>query len=232
MGRLQFFELLAPRRGFESSSQGTMDPEAAFRILSERTQCDHGPCNHHAPLPKAELLPETSPELAAELETLDVCELLLRFKGVQEGRVAVYRQFENGFQQLLDNQNLEEYQEHCAATTREFGGISMEIRAVESRLREISSEEGSLQLTAAEHIRTLQLHEKEKLQLTAAMQIARQRRASAMLLEETNEENMAQFEGLVEREITDMESRLTSTLEAINEELQNIQAIIIDASEL
>ena len=53
-----------------------------------------------------------------------------------------------------------------------------------------------------------------------------------MLLEETNEENMAQFEGLVEREITDMESRLTSTLEAINEELQNIQAIIIDASEL
>ena len=64
------------------------------------------------------------------------------------------------------------------------------------------------------------------------MQIARQRRASAMLLEETNEENMAQFEGLVEREITDMESRLTSTLEAINEELQNIQAIIIDASEL
>ena len=64
------------------------------------------------------------------------------------------------------------------------------------------------------------------------MQIARQRRASAMLLEETNEENMAQFEGLVEREISDMESRLTSTLEAINEELQNIQAIIIDASEL
>eukprot|EP00658_Telonema_sp_P-2_P038708 TRINITY_DN27717_c0_g1_i1.p1 TRINITY_DN27717_c0_g1~~TRINITY_DN27717_c0_g1_i1.p1 ORF type:complete len:255 (+),score=69.07 TRINITY_DN27717_c0_g1_i1:158-922(+) len=205
-----------------------MELEAALRILSQRqTNPDACPCHQHAPAPPEQMQPATMDQIPQELQDLTPMELIRKLKYAQGERVAVYREFELVFRELMESeQGFDQYQQRCAQVTQQFGQISQRIRAIEARMK-AEPDERSLLRRIAPHVRDLQQHEQQKLQLTAALQMARQRAESYKRVEDlSNDEQLEKFRELVEREMTDLEKQRALELQGIQEVLETIQAFI------
>lgn len=98
-------------------------------------------------------------------------ELIKRIFSLQEERVKVYKAFDSGFREYLQtgpHYDFPSYRELVHNITQTFNNISNEVIDIEKKLRE------SEQSAISEVIRKLQLKEKEKLELTAKLQIAEQ----------------------------------------------------------
>lgn len=98
-------------------------------------------------------------------------ELIKRIFSLQEERVKVYKAFDSGFREYLQtgpHYDFPSYRELVHNITQTFNNISNEVIDIEKKLRE------SGQSAISEVIRKLQLKEKEKLELTAKLQIAEQ----------------------------------------------------------
>ncbi|XP_074611122.1 required for excision 1-B domain-containing protein-like isoform X2 [Acropora palmata] len=98
-------------------------------------------------------------------------ELIQRFFKLQEERVKVYQVFDSGFKEYLQTApayDFPKYRQLVYNVTQTFNNLSAEVIDIESKLRE------SGQHSISNLVRKIQLKEKEKLEMTAKLQIAEQ----------------------------------------------------------
>ncbi|XP_020893458.1 required for excision 1-B domain-containing protein-like isoform X2 [Exaiptasia diaphana] len=103
-----------------------------------------------------------------EESTVNLKELIKKFFSLQENRVNTYKTFDEGFKQyLVGNANCDflKYRQHVHKITQIFINLSQEIRTIEAILKQNNKHH------LAGIIRSIQLKEKEKLDLTAKLQI-------------------------------------------------------------
>lgn len=101
-------------------------------------------------------------------------ELIQRFFCLQEERVKTYQTFHSGFKEYLETapvRDFPSYRQLVHNVTQTFNNISNEVITIESKLRE------SGQSNIADLIRKIQIKEKEKLEVTAKLQITEQNAA-------------------------------------------------------
>ncbi|XP_066492431.1 required for excision 1-B domain-containing protein [Tiliqua scincoides] len=139
----------------------------------------------------------------------DVQALVCRFYALQSERVEAYRLFEEGHQAYLrsgPNYDFVRYRQLVHEITLAFNGISQEILQIKSQL-EGPCERGDL----AQHLGRIQEKEKEKLEQTAQLQLAKQ--------------NAQDHPGVEahEQEVRQLKHKLIQTIEAISEILQDFK---------
>jgi len=212
--RMNFGDALAvlQSRASTAAPLGTTASTAATTLLC--STCDT--CEPDSELP-------ASPA-QVELTSLDVVALLHRFLQRQEERVAAYRKFEEGFLLFLQVAEAEpaSYEALVKYTTASFAAISDSINNIEAELRSRTSATASL----AEVLRKVQLLEREKLQLTAQLQIVRHGLAlDALQAEATEDANSkeARMAALRAEEGADLGRRLTSVTGQLNEALDEVR---------
>ena len=167
-----------------------------------------------------------------ELASLDVVALLRRFLQRQEERVAAYRKFEEGFLLFLQVAEAEpaSYEALVKYTTASFATISDSINSIEAELRGRTSATASL----AKVLRKVQLLEREKLQLTAQLQIVRHGLALDALQAEVAEDansKEARMAALRAEEGADLGRRLTSVTGQLNEALDEVRCEMSEMAE-
>ena len=164
----------------------------------------------------------------AGLQLLSVGGLLRVFFERQEARVAVYRRFEDGFKLFLQVAEANGYEGLVASTTASFSAISAEVNRVEAELRERDGAAASLAAT----LRSIQQLEKEKLQITAQLQILRHGlRIDEVQQESENEAQAsaaARTHALRTEEAQGLRQRLDDVTGAIGEALDELRAELAD----
>ncbi|XP_042073014.1 required for excision 1-B domain-containing protein [Haplochromis burtoni] len=98
--------------------------------------------------------------------------LIQRFYHLQSERVETYRLFEEGHEAYLrtgPHYDFDHYRQLVHEITQAFCGISKEVLEIKGRLHD-----GFDRPDLSEHIEKLQNKEKEKLELTAKLQLAKQ----------------------------------------------------------
>ncbi|TFK06452.1 zinc finger protein 282-like protein [Platysternon megacephalum] len=147
---------------------------------------------------------------ARRYQTDDAVKLLLRrFYTLQGERVEAYRLFEEGHRAYLSSgphYDFLRYRQLVHEITLAFSGISQEILQIKEQLQ---AEHGRPEL--AQHLSRVQQKEKEKLELTAQLQLARQ--------------NVQDQPGVPahQQEVQELKYKLIKTIEAISEILQDLK---------
>ncbi|KAF6727444.1 uncharacterized protein FQA47_012279 [Oryzias melastigma] len=103
----------------------------------------------------------------------DFSAVIQRFYHLQSERMETYRLFEEGHEAYLrtgPHYDFEHYKQLVHEITQAFSGISREVLQIKERLQQQFD-----RADLSEHIEKLQSSEKEKLQLTAELQLLRQR---------------------------------------------------------
>ncbi|KAM9369184.1 required for excision 1-B domain-containing protein [Phaethornis superciliosus] len=139
----------------------------------------------------------------------EVPAVLRRLQGLQAERAERYRQLEEGHRAYLStgpHYDFPRYRQLVHEVTVAFGGISREVLSITGCLRDRLARPD-----LAQHLERLQDREREKLQLTAQLQLARQR-AQDHPQDETHQQ-----------EVQDLKHKLIKTTEAISEVLQDLK---------
>lgn len=131
-----------------------------------------------------------SPLAAIDLPT--PAELIRHLFKVQELRAAEYGRFQKGFQTYLQSKDQAAYNGLCATVTQVFSSLSQEVKRLESGLREYAIAVGE-STSSADLIRSLQEHEKTKLQMTCTLQVLKAAHATQEWAWQRNEDATARF---------------------------------------
>ncbi|XP_043909885.1 required for excision 1-B domain-containing protein [Protopterus annectens] len=139
----------------------------------------------------------------------DLKTLVHRLYALQAERVEAYRLFEEGYQAYLNtgpHYDFIQYRQLVHEITVAFNGISKEIIQIKNSLHE---EHSRPDLSA--HLEKLQEKEKEKLELTAMLQLAKQN-----VLDHPGEEGHQEA-------VQELKHKIMQTIEAITEILQDFK---------
>jgi len=158
-----------------------MDITAALAVLAERGAASHEErCAFCVPDPAARREPEPAADpseaLVAEDAAATPLDLVRGVISAQERRVLEYRRFEEGFVCFLQVAEAEGYASLVADATAAFSAISKRVNAAAERLTAMAAEAGQDAAVCgvfAALVRRLQEHEREKLTVTAQLQIVR-----------------------------------------------------------
>uniref|UniRef100_T1J7G3 Uncharacterized protein n=1 Tax=Strigamia maritima TaxID=126957 RepID=T1J7G3_STRMM len=114
-------------------------------------------------------------QIKRSLENCDAYTLVKKFQQLEEERVYTYHLFNEGHKLYLTSGYTHEpfvrFRQLVHEVTQEFKRISEEISSIEKRLRE---ESGEAEISVANLIAAVQEDEKNKLELTASIQLAKQ----------------------------------------------------------
>ncbi|XP_075759007.1 required for excision 1-B domain-containing protein [Pelodiscus sinensis] len=135
--------------------------------------------------------------------------LLRRFYALQGERVEAYRLFDEGHRAYLSSgphYDFPRYRQLVHEITVAFRGISQEILQIKEQLQ---AEHGRPEL--AQHLARVQQKEKERLELTAQLQLAKQ-----------NVQDQP-GEPAHQQEVQELKHKLIKTIEAISEILQDLK---------
>ncbi|XP_071850627.1 required for excision 1-B domain-containing protein-like [Apostichopus japonicus] len=127
---------------------------------------------------------------------------------LQERRVAVYKKLEQGHEEYLTkspNYDFPTYRQVVHECTEEFAQVSQEIIDIEKKFTELDKTE------VAGYIRKIQELEKEKLDITAAFQLSKQKVLDEPHCSEHEEEK------------TQLKQKLNSLISSIAENLENLK---------
>ena len=200
-----------------------MDPTACFALLQERAKVSN----------TLELPPPPPP--AASLDGLSVGELARQLLARQEERVEVFRRFEEGFVRFLQVAEAEGYEALVATATGAFSSISEAVNAIGAALAASGTAAGE---QLAQRTRSLQEAEREKLTLTAQLQIVRHGMAvdahKAQAAEEAGNEVPARERRAAQlraEEAEELSQRLVSTTERVTDTLDEIRSDLVDMDE-
>ena len=200
-----------------------MDPTACFALLQERAKVSN----------TLELPPPPPP--AASLDGLSVGELARQLLARQEERVEVFRRFEEGFVRFLSVAEAEGYEALVATATGAFSSISEAVNAIGAALAASGTAAGE---QLAQRTRSLQEAEREKLTLTAQLQIVRHGMAvdahKAQAAEEAGNEVPARERRAAQlraEEAEELSQRLVSTTERVTDTLDEIRSDLVDMDE-
>ncbi|KAG7488022.1 hypothetical protein MATL_G00029950 [Megalops atlanticus] len=139
----------------------------------------------------------------------DFKQLVQRFYVLQAERVEAYRLFEEGHEAYLrtgPHYDFEHYKQLVHEITQAFSGISKEVLEIKERLHQDFDRPD-----LSEHIEKLQIKEKQKLELTAKLQLAKQ-----------NAQDHPEDEGCQER-IQEIRQDIIKNKEALSEILQDFK---------
>mmetsp|Transcript_16400 Transcript_16400/g.24176 ORF Transcript_16400/g.24176 Transcript_16400/m.24176 type:complete len:242 (+) Transcript_16400:107-832(+) len=109
---------------------------------------------------------KTGEKIKEKLETMTVVELLNKVMESQEDRVAAYREYDAGLEDVLQSGNMTKYPAICAKATASFSFLSSTIMTIQSILQNRHKRSD-----LAKMIELLQRQEQEKLNLTAALHL-------------------------------------------------------------
>ncbi|XP_070588483.1 required for excision 1-B domain-containing protein [Erythrolamprus reginae] len=140
---------------------------------------------------------------------MDVQSLVHRFYALQTQRVETYHFFEQGHLAYLrtgPDYDFLHYRQLVHEITQAFNGISQEILQIKGDLEGLHSRKD-----LADHLGRIQEKEKEKLELTAQLQLAKQ-----------NVQDHPGVEGHTQ-EVQELKHKLIQTIEAISEILQDFK---------
>ncbi|XP_056430521.1 required for excision 1-B domain-containing protein isoform X2 [Hyla sarda] len=135
--------------------------------------------------------------------------LIQRFYQLQEERVETYRLFDEGHQAYLKSgphYDFIHYRQLVYEITQAFNGISKELIQMKDRFRELYDRSD-----LSEHLEKIQELEKEKLELTARLQLAKQNAQ-----EHPNDESH-------QDEVQLLKHKIIKSVEAISEVLQDFK---------
>jgi len=151
---------------------------AAFKVLANRSPCDHehgarhfydgkAPTHQEAESANSKMpeFDEISKEDVRELSPVRLLAYLLK---VQQTRVTTYRYFDDVFRQLLKTRNFTPYRLACDTITKQFAVLSGAVRLVRECLAKQDLHE------VCKSITLLQAAEKRKLETTAQLQLLQQ----------------------------------------------------------
>uniref|UniRef100_A0A8C5M413 Uncharacterized protein n=1 Tax=Leptobrachium leishanense TaxID=445787 RepID=A0A8C5M413_9ANUR len=111
-------------------------------------------------------------QIVWQLVDNDFRQLIQRFYELQTERVEAYRLFDEGHHAYLKSgphYDFIQYRQLVHEITKAFNGINKELIQMKDRLREVYDRSD-----LSEHLEKMQEMEKEKLELTARLQIAKQ----------------------------------------------------------
>jgi len=155
-------------------------------------------------------------EIRKRFESMKVLELLNSVMEAQEGRVAAYREFNEGLENILKSGNLTNYTAICAQATASFSVISDTIKTIQSTLQKKYHRKDLVEM-----VTMLQQKEQEKLNVTAALHLERIRASGA-----EGEENVTMH--LLQDGISALQQNNANCVEAINEVLDELRFAIAD----
>ncbi|XP_053321690.1 required for excision 1-B domain-containing protein [Spea bombifrons] len=139
----------------------------------------------------------------------DFRHLIQRFYELQAERVEAYKLFEEGHQAYLKSgphYDFIRYRQLVHEITKAFNGINKELIQMKDRFREVHDRPD-----LSEHLEKLQEMEKEKLELTARLQLAKQNSQDHPSQEDYQEEAQT------------LKQKIIKTVEAISEVLQDFK---------
>ncbi|XP_063311482.1 required for excision 1-B domain-containing protein [Pelobates fuscus] len=139
----------------------------------------------------------------------DLQHLIQRFYELQAERVEAYKLFEEGHQAYLKSgphYDFIQYRQLVHEITKGFNGINKELIQMKDRFREVYDRPD-----LSEHLEKMQEIEKEKLELTARLQIAKQNSQ-----DHPNQEDY-------QEEVQMLKHKIIKTVEAISEVLQDFK---------
>jgi hypothetical protein len=169
-----------------------------------------------------------TPRQPSEVAALSDAALLRLFLARQEERVAVYRRFEEGFLLFLQVAEANGYEALVKSTTATFATISAGVNTVEAELRTRS-------LPLADAVRRVQGIERDKLELTARLQILRHALAVDKLhadgigADSAGAATAARTATLRAEEAREVEAKLAELTVRLNEELDEVRAELCDS---
>ena len=213
----------APRRvlGERLRTPG-MDPQACYELLQERAKVSNT------------IAPPVPPPAAGPLEGMSLAMLGQRLLHWQSERVGAYQRFEEGFVRFLQVAEAEGYEALVASTTAAFASISDSVNVI---CAEMARQQGAAAALGA-HVRLLQDAEREKLTLTAQLQIVRHGRAvdahRAQAADEAGTElpdRERRTAALRAEEASELAEKLAATVESINDTLDEIRSELADLAE-
>ncbi|KAM4738945.1 required for excision 1-B domain-containing protein [Anableps anableps] len=135
--------------------------------------------------------------------------LIQRFYQLQSERIETYRLFEEGHEAYLrtgPHYDFEHYKQLVHEVTQAFSGISKEVLEIKGRLHRDFD-----RADLSEHIEKLQSKEKQKLELTAKLQLAKQQA-----------QDHPEDEGCQER-IQEIKHEIIKNKEALSEIMQDFK---------
>ncbi|KAI1891668.1 hypothetical protein AGOR_G00146150 [Albula goreensis] len=135
--------------------------------------------------------------------------LVQRFYALQTERIEAYKLFEEGHEAYLrtgPHYDFEHYRQLVHEITQAFSGISKEVLEIKQRLHQDYDRPD-----LSEHIEKLQAKEKQKLELTAKLQLAKQ-----------NAQDHPEDEGCQEK-IQEIRQDMIKNKEALSEILQDFK---------
>ena len=224
-----------------------MDFTQAAAILASRSQDAARQCEcAGARALECEPDPPPPPPPPASLRAMPRAALLRVLLQQQEARVRQYRLFEEGFALFLQvADEAQGYEALVASSTAAFAEISAAVVHVEEELRERAGAGGGPEASAfdasARLVRRIQELEREKLSLTAQLQIVRhgiaidQLRQSAV--EESGEEEARlharerQAAALRQDEAAELTGKLARLVDELNDALDDVRCEVADADD-
>lgn len=152
--------------------------------------------------------------LEAKLEEMSLHDLVQAVLEAQQQRVRIYQQYNSGLDYLLETKNLSNYPRICTDATAHFAVISDTINCIEAQL---ASTKKNRELASL--VRNLQLHEKEKLNFSAALHLERIR-------ESQERENRVLV--LVRQGIQVLELKIAACMKAVNDIIEELQCSLTE----
>lgn len=152
-----------------------------------------------------------------KLETMAVPDLFKALFEAQRERTVTYTEFDRGLEVVLDSQNISSYPDACAKATASFAVLSDTINTIRSILVDKHKRKDVSKL-----IRTLQRHEKEKLNFTAALHLERLRQQNHDLVENDNDDGSKTMT-LLREGVADLKMKLRDCVECINDVLEELR---------
>lgn len=163
-------------------------------------------------------------KIRKELENLRVNDLLNAILGVQKERVLAYKEFDSALEKVLKTGNITTYPASCAEATASFSVLSTSINTMNEILL-------SKKRIYHEMILQLQSHEKEKLNITAALHLEEMRKHSLLLNLGCDENDSMNEDGtlkLLNDGIVSLKSRITTCIEKINDLIDELRCEMMD----
>jgi len=155
-------------------------------------------------------------KLQQELSKQSPPQLLSTLFKLQKERVAVYSEFNAGLDIVLQSGNLTSYPHLTASITASFMVISNSIKIIQQLLQKGGKND------IAGFIQQLQLLEKEKLNLSAALHLEKIRERNESL-NETDGNGDERILSLLKKGVVDLEKKIASCVEDINEVLEELR---------
>lgn len=161
-------------------------------------------------------------KLQQELAKLPPKELLVTLFNLQQQRVEVYLQFNSGLDTVLQSGNLSAYPDLTTNITASFVVISNSIRGIQQLFQKGDAGDNDV----AGFINKLQVFEKEKLNITAALHLEKIReRNERLVLEEAqgDSDSDERILLLLKKGVKELEAKMSDCMENITEILEELR---------